>query len=190
MALFKFIKNKFPNFFFFTNCFTNCLLFCFLASEASPLGECRRGRRYFGILPDACGLQPCIRTHFLKNPCAVLVWWWDGEQIKLHSCLWLSNHGRSKAQLARFYATTAKVYHGFNFLGHVIYEPWTSTAKYCQTFDSPKYNIWNWSKNFSLMHLISPPLFPIWLNSNVPDVIGFIIRSMKVFEAKTSFFFF
>ena len=30
----------------FTNFFTNCLLFYFLAFEAPPLGECLRGRRY------------------------------------------------------------------------------------------------------------------------------------------------
>ena len=53
----------------FTNCFTNCLLFCVLASKAPPLGECRRGRGYFWILPDACGLRPCVRTHFKKGLC-------------------------------------------------------------------------------------------------------------------------
>ena len=41
--------------------------FYFLASEAPPLGECRRGRRYFWILPDMCGLRPCVRTHFKKG---------------------------------------------------------------------------------------------------------------------------
>ena len=51
----------------FTNCFTNCLLFCFLAFEAPPLGECRRGRRYFWILPDACVLLPYVPTHIKKG---------------------------------------------------------------------------------------------------------------------------
>ena len=55
-------------------CFTNCLLFYFLASEWPPLGVCRRGRRYFCILSDACGL----RTHFLKKvlcrTCPVVGW--------------------------------------------------------------------------------------------------------------------
>ena len=31
------------------------MLFLFLASEATPLRECRRGWRYFWILPDVCG---------------------------------------------------------------------------------------------------------------------------------------
>ena len=41
----------------------------FLAFEASPLRECRRGWRYFWILPDTCGLQPSVRTHFQKALC-------------------------------------------------------------------------------------------------------------------------
>ena len=50
-------------------CSPHCLLLViyFLASEAPPLGECQWGRRYFGILPDACGLWPCIWTHFNKS---------------------------------------------------------------------------------------------------------------------------
>ena len=50
-----------------SSCFTSCLLFYFLASEASPLEECRLARRYFWILPDTCGLRPCIRTNFKKG---------------------------------------------------------------------------------------------------------------------------
>ena len=33
----------------------------------TPFQGCRRGRRYFWILPDTCGLQPCVRTHFRKG---------------------------------------------------------------------------------------------------------------------------
>ena len=48
----------------FTNCFSNCL---FPDLWSAPLGWCRRGQRYFWILPDACGLRLCVRTHFKKG---------------------------------------------------------------------------------------------------------------------------
>ena len=61
---------------------TSLFVVYFLASEAPPLGECRRGQRYFWILPDACG-SSLASGSTLKRPCSILVWWWDGEQIKL-----------------------------------------------------------------------------------------------------------
>ena len=62
--------------------FYQLFVVCFLASGAPSFGGCRRGQRYFWILPDACELRPRVRIHFKKRPCAVLVRWWDGEQIK------------------------------------------------------------------------------------------------------------
>ena len=56
----------------------NCL---FPGLWGAPFGGCRQDQRYFWILPDVCGLRPCVRTHFLKGPCAILVRWWDGELI-------------------------------------------------------------------------------------------------------------
>ena len=58
---------------------------CFTVWGARIRGY-RRGRRYFRILPDACGLRSCVWTYFKKTPCAVLVRWWDGEQIKFTNC--------------------------------------------------------------------------------------------------------
>ena len=43
----------------------NCCLFPGL--WGAPFGGCRRDRRYFWILPDACGLRPSVWTHFLKR---------------------------------------------------------------------------------------------------------------------------
>ena len=50
----------------------HCLLFfLFPGLWGASVGECLQGWRYFWILPDTCGLQPCVRTHFKKALCRI-----------------------------------------------------------------------------------------------------------------------
>ena len=114
----------------------SCQLFVvyFLASEVPPLGECRQGWRYFWILPDASGLRPCVGPT-LKRPCAVLVRWWDGEQIVSQSvsyqkfafiefCLFVSVH--RPLQILSLSLSLSLV---------LLYAVWTSNKKWLLIVD-------------------------------------------------------